>query len=277
MWVFICFNIITKSNIINMKPALISFLLICFAFPLFSQSSSVDVVILKNGNRLEGEIIQYEQHVKLILKQDGGGEIEIKDENIEQIIQGVKRGENPPNTIFKSKKKTYPKTRNSGTYFISQLAFAMGRSDEDGLALGAGTAFIAGKQFKPGFGVGVGIGLDNYARRGETIYPAFLDLRSYLPFKTKSGSYYATLNVGYGFAFARKSIGINEAEGGYLIHPAIGFRTTTKEGVDVNIDAGMKLQKASFSRDLFTGDVEVRDLTFQRFAVRVGITLWGKK
>ena len=134
-----------------------------------------------------------------------------------------------------------------------------------------------GYQFGPLLGIGVGAGLDNYARRGETIYPVFLDLRAYLPFTPKPNHYYIALNGGYGFAFAREKIGINEADGGYMVHGAIGYRTTTREGVDVNIDAGAKFQKAGFSRDLFNGDIEVRNLVFKRFTVRVGIALWANK
>ena len=122
----------------------------------------------------------------------------------------------------------------------------------------------------------MGVGLDNYARRGETIYPVFLDVRGYLPIFKKENAYYYAVNIGYGFAFPRENISINDAEGGVLVHGAVGYRTTTQEGVDINIDIGAKFQEASFSRDLFNGDVEIRDLVFQRLAIRVGIALWNK-
>ncbi len=266
------------SKQLNMKPVFISLILMCLSLAATAQNKSSDIVILNNGDRMVGEIIKYEQDHKLILRQADGNEIEILAEDIKRITQEVygeiiteSSGPYPP------KEKTNVKPRTKGRYVISQLAFAMGRNPEDGVSLGAGLSVIYGYQFKPALGMGIGLGLDNYARRGETIYPIFVDIRSYLPIKKKPGAYYVVLNGGYGFAFKRESIGIKGAEGGYMLYPAIGYRTTTREGVDVNIDAGIKWQKASFTRDLFTGDIEVRDLTFQRFTVRVGITLWGKR
>lgn len=264
-----------------MKPVFISLIYLLLAFNTFAQKNNKtsDVVILKNGDRLSGEITQYIQDEKLILKRSDGTEITILAEEIQQIIQELSE-ENInalPAEDFKPKpNNTYVKPKTNGLYNITQLSFAMGSGSEPGLALGAGISNIVGYQIKPIFGVGLGIGLDNYARRGETIYPVFVDVRSYLPITKKPHSYYISLAGGYGFAFARESIGINSAEGGYMAHAAIGYRTTTKEGVDVNIDIGGKVQKATFSRDLFNGDIERRDLTFQRLIVRVGIALWGK-
>ena len=251
------------------------------AFSANAQKSAKtnDMIVLKNGDRLTGEIIKYDQGKEVSLKLEDGSVVTIKDDEIKNIIQEVgERVEDVPDAEFyePAPKEYYP-SKTKGFYNITQLSFAMGSGDAEGLALGAGISTIFGMQFQPILGVGFGVGLDNYARRGETIYPVFIDIRGYLPFFNKENSYYYTLNGGYGFAFPRKSIGINEAEGGILVHGAIGYRTTTKEGVDVNMDIGAKFQEASFSRDLFNGDVEVRNLVFQRLAVRVGIALWGKK
>ena len=262
-----------------MKPVFFSLILLCCTLSLYAQNSEStrDVVVLNNGDRLTGEIIEYTQGQKLTLKKEDGSEITILEEGIKQIIQGVPSNNQdesdslPPTPVI----PIAPQTK--GFYNVTQLSFAMGSGDEDGLALGAGISTIFGKQFSPLLGLGLGVGLDNYARRGETIYPVFIDVRSYLPIGKKPYSYYVSLNGGYGFAFAREDIGIQEAQGGILAHGAIGYRTTTKEGVDVNIDLGAKFQEASFSRDLFNGDIEVRDLVFKRLTIRVGITLWGKK
>ncbi|MEZ4957516.1 MAG: hypothetical protein R2825_28415 [Saprospiraceae bacterium] len=264
-----------------MKPVFISLIYLLLAFNTFAQKNNKtsDIVLLKNGDRLSGEITEYIQGEKLILKRSDDTEITILAEEIQQIIQELAdENENAlPAEDFKPKSNAYIKPKTNGLYNITQLSFAMGSGSEPGLALGAGISTIVGYQLKPILGLGLGIGLDNYARRGETIYPVFVDVRSYLPISKKPHSYYISLAGGYGFAFARESIGINSAKGGYMAHAAIGYRTTTKEGVDVNVDIGVKNQKATFSRDLFNGDIERRDLTFQRLIVRVGIALWSKK
>ena len=269
------------SNQYKMKPVFISLIFLCTAFCAVAQkhSQTKDVIVMKNGDRLTGEITHYAQGEKVILKRADGTELTIIEEEIEQIIQEVQ--DDSPNVFeresYVPEPKIYIEPTVKGLYSITQLSFAMGSGNEDGLALGAGISTIVGFQIKPLVGIGVGAGLDNYARRGETIYPIFLDLRAYLPISKKPYHYYVVLNGGYGFAFARENIGINEATGGYLMQGAVGYRTTTREGVDVNIDAGVKFQEAGFSRDLFNGDIEVRELVFKRFTVRVGIALWGKK
>ena len=261
-----------------MKPGFSSLILICLACSVFGQKKMLtsDILYLKNGNRLTGQIIQYEQDQKVTLKLKDNSKVTILASEIDRIVQETVE-EEKVNENYISTQKINTKPRTQGTYNITQLSFAIGGGDGDGLALGAGISTILGFQIKPSFGIGLGVGLDNYARRGETIYPVFIDLRSYLPTKKNLNAYYIALNSGYGFAFPRENIGIIEAEGGFLIHGAFGYRTTTREGVDVNIDAGLRVQKANFSRTSSNGDIEERDLVFQRFTIRVGIGLWGKK
>ena len=253
----------------------------CCSFSVFSQKQARanDVILLKNGDSLSGEIIQYVQGDQLTLRLADGSELNINDSEIKRIQQGTGpvKEEISAEELDKVATKVYIQPKTEGRYSITQLSFAFGNSEDDGLALGAGFSTILGYQFSPRFGAGLGIGLDNYARRGETVYPVFVDLRSYFPSKKKPWAYYASVNAGYGFAFKKESANIKEAEGGYMVYPAVGYRTSTKEGIDVNFDIGVKIQKASFTRQLFNGDNEVRDLVFQRFNIRVGVGLWKKQ
>ena len=169
------------------------------------------------------------------------------------------------------KKEFTAKSR--GIYNTTMLSFAMGSGTENGLALGAGLSNVTGFQTKT-IGIGIGIGVDNYARRGETVYPIFAELRGFIPSKNKQGNYYLSAAGGYGLAFKREKIDITNAEGGYMIHPAFGYRVATADGMDVNVDLGIKFQKAKFSRDLFNGDIETRDILYRRIVVRIGLTLW---
>ena len=231
----------------------------------------VDVIYLKSGGKQTGEILSYEQGVKVVLRQLDGKEVEIEDANIKKIVQGVNFDEIGQQFQGDEKKPVVAKTR--GFYNATLLSFAMGSGNQNGLALGAGFCNVTGYQFKV-FGAGIGIGIDNYARRGETIYPVFAEVRGLIPSKKKQRNYYISATGGYGFAFKRENVNISEAEGGYMAHPAIGYRVTTSEGLDVNVDFGLKFQKAKFTRRLFNGDIEIRDILYRRFVVRVGLTLW---
>lgn len=258
-----------------MKPATIIFLWIFSIVGAFAQNSeeTFDVVFLKNGKRHVGHITAYEKGDNLQLETKQGNEITIDDSDILKIMQGINEEELDAAIRSTAASQVF-EGRKSGIYNTTMLAFALGQGDGNALSLGAGLSTAFGYQFSPAFGFGVGIGLDNYARRGETVYPIFAEVRGFLPFGKKEHSYYYSLAGGYGMAFKRESIGVREAEGGYMVHPTIGFRTPTREGVDVNVDIGVKLQKASFQHDLFNGDIKVRDLVFQRLTIRVGLTLW---
>ena len=258
-----------------MKRVLFIFIWLFTAIGAFAQNTgkTVDVVFLKNGERQVGEIIIYEQGEELVLKNQDGERIRIPDSEILKILQSVSLGE-LPEVEEKVPVKTEFKPHTSGIYNHTMLSFAIGEGDGNALALGAGLSTSVGYQFKPSLGFGVGIALDNYARRGETIYPVFAEVRGFFPFKKKPDTYTFSLAGGYGLAFKRESIGVREAKGGYMIHPTIGYRTPTRDGVDVNIDIGAKFQKAEFQHALHNGDIKIRDLLFQRLTIRVGLTLW---
>ena len=261
-----------------MRQLFTSLLLLCLSVSAPAQQSE-DLIIMKNGNSYTGRIIKYQQGEELLLQQEDGTKITLADEGIDKIIQRVEIITPPDSKVFPSRPgpKPFVKPITRGLYHITQLSFAMGDGSDNGVAVGAGISTIIGRQFSPRFGLGFGIGFDNYARRGETIYPVFLNMHSYLPFDKKPNAYYLTLNAGYGFAFKREKIGITEAEGGWMALAAFGYRTHTKEGVEINIDVGPKFQKASFSRFLINGDLEVRDVLFKRLIFRAGITFWQKK
>mgnify|MGYP001198527353 CR=1 FL=1 len=239
-----------------------------------AQQKILDVIYLKNGTKYEGKIERYEQGKTLTLLQSDGLEVEIPDGQILKIVQGVEV-ENSGKKISASSKKPVEGTlKSKGFYNTTLISFAMGSSNENALVLGAGLNTIFGYQFKPFLGVGAGFGIDNYARRGETVYPLFVEWKGILPSGKRKGNYYLSMAGGYGLAFKREKLDITEARGGYMLHPAVGYRALTSEGLDLNLDVGVKFQKATFTKTLFNGDVEMLDVLYRRIVVRVGLTLW---
>jgi hypothetical protein len=159
-------------------------------------------------------------------------------------------------------------------YAVSTLPFAIGSNGGEGLALGAGFNQILGFLYPSQLGLGLGIGIDNYSRRGETVYPIFADVRKFIPVSGKTDQFYVSASGGYSFAFPRKGLEIIDAKGGPMGQVCLGLRVPTEEGVDIYFDLGARYQKASFERRLFDGDIEVRELEFRRLIIRVGIGLW---
>jgi hypothetical protein len=248
-----------------------------------AQNGDLDEVYLKNGSILKGEILKYNQGENLTLKIGDEQIIVIQEANIKEIIQGEVdiREEGEETTInfpeIEPIEKVPFEYKMEGWYNTTYISFYAGNdgNTDDGngnFKLGSGLHNVVGKQLNQFVGLGLGLGLDNYSRRGETIVPLFAELRGY-PITGAKQLYYS-FSLGYGFAFKRESFGIVDANGGYMIQPAVGLRLGTPDGTNVNIDLGYRIQKAFFREQLVNGDVDERNIIFNRLALRVGLTLW---
>ena len=253
---------------------LLLLLLVVACNPASAQAPGKDIVTMKDGKILTGKILQYTLGQALRLEQPDGQITELPDADIAKIQQGIevpgekKQKLTTKNPLPASKAKTH------GLYTASMVSFAAGNSDGEGLSLGAGVGQVFGYQLGQFVGVGVGLGIDNYSRRGETVYPLFGELRSFLPSKKKSGNFDALAAGGYSLAFPRKHLEITKAEGGPMGQVAVGYRAATTEGVEIYFDIGPKFQRATFNRMLYNGDLEERKIDFRRIVIRVGIGLW---
>lgn len=257
------------------ENALLLLLLVCTCWlPANAQKSSVDIVTMKDGKTITGKIMQYSPGSIVRIEQADGTLVEVSDSDVAKIQQGVERSAAELKSLPSSQNVPPTSSKTIGMYTASMLSFAAGNSDSEGLSLGAGFSQVFGYQFNRHLGLGAGFGIDNYSRRGETVYPLFGELRSFLPSKKGNGNFYGIAAAGYSLAFSRKQLDITEAEGGFVGHVAFGYRASTVEGLDIYLDIGPKFQHAHFERKLYNGDIEVRDVDFRRIVMRVGIGLW---
>jgi hypothetical protein len=241
---------------------------------VFAQKSTIDIVTMKDGRVLKGKILKYAPGETLVFQPSEGQKMELADTDVAKIQQGMEMDAAAIEQLPTNKTNGLPTAKTHGLYANSMLSFAVGSSGDEGLSLGAGFSQVVGYQLNEVLGIGGGFGIDNYSRRGETVYPLFAEVRGLLPSKKSSGNFYALAGGGYSLGFPRKSLDINEAEGGPMGYFAFGYRAATTEGVDIYLDLGAKFQEAHFIRTLYNGDVEVRDINFRRIVIRVGIGLW---
>ena len=258
----------------NTQFMLLLLMLVLAWNPASAQGQRVDVVTMKDGKTLTGKIMQYSPGSILRLEQPDGTMVELSDDDIAKIQQGIEPSKDEDKRASAKKSALAPTAKTHGLYATSMLSFAAGNSDAGGLLLGAGFSQAFGYQLNQYLGVGFGFGIDNYSRRGETVYPIFGEVRSFLPSKKTSGNFYAMAAGGYSLAFPRKSLDITKANGGVVGHMAIGYRAVTAEGIDIYVDIGPKFQHAHFERRLYNGDVETRSVDFRRIVLRVGLGLW---
>lgn len=234
-----------------------------------AQAATIDIVTMKDGRVLKGKIQKYAPGQTLVFTTTDGQQLEISDVDVAKIQQGMELGDESPNRLTNE----LPTAKTHGLYANSMLLFAVGSSGDEGLTLGAGFSEVVGYQMNKVLGLGIGFGIDNYSRRGETVYPLFGEVRALLPSKKNVGNFYALAGGGYSLGIARKSLDIEKAEGGPVGYFALGYRASTIEGVDIYLDLGAKFQEAHFVRTLYNGDVEVRDIDFRRIMIRVGVGL----
>lgn len=235
----------------------------------------MDVVYLKDGSVLKGKIQEYKQDEYLVILLTSGTKLTVWEEEINRIRQQLPGEELPIGSSAQSRKEKRKARRNTyafqekGWYNVTYLASYNGRVEGE-YEMGLGIQNTFGYQFNRFFGLGVGISLDAQSLDGsETLYPVFVEFRGYFT-KTVKAPYYS-LSGGYSFAFKNKNQDIAEAEGGYLIHPAIGYRLGADAETNVLIDIGYRFQKASFTREVPFDDKLVKQVDYRRFSIRLGL------
>jgi hypothetical protein len=243
---------------------------------------TVDRVYLKNGSVFQGKILEYAYGKELKLELTNGDVITFTGEEIERVKQEVQTAETalPVNEeslnveegyTEKGKRKERPyQFKETGIYNVTYFANLNGR-DDDGVLIGFGAHHVLGYQFNRWVGLGLGLGIDTYSfGDGETLYPVYAEVRGYL-LKKRLSPYYS-FGAGYGFAFANESEGITEATGGYMLHPAVGYRLGASEGANVVIDLGYRFQQAEFiSVSDFNDSKQVREQLYKRLTLRLGL------
>lgn len=169
--------------------------------------------------------------------------------------------------------KTYA-FRERGLYSITYVGTINGIGHSGEMQLGLGLQQVTGFQINRMFGAGIGVGLENFSvtnANGPLVLPVYAEARGYF-FKQHKTPYYA-LNVGYGFAFKNEDQNIIEAKGGWLLHPAVGFRLGSSSDTNFLFDLGYKFQRAKLTRDISQWNRETQEqrLLYKRFSVRIGI------
>ena len=259
-------------------------LLFILAFLLFGalslqgQDPYTDVVYLKNGSVFKAKILDYRQGDTITIEIAGGHVLKFPDAEVEKIQQEGAQVKQPAAVAVVPRAVVLPKDYPvKGGYLFGTAAFSGQTGNEvfdPSLSLinfEAGGGF----QFNRWLGLGAGIGYNVYdGNRGERIVPLYLEYRMY-PVKNNLGPYLHVLG-GYGFALKGESLGVVDAQGGYLFHPAIGWRVAAGENFFFTFDLGARWQKAQFTQEnqWWLPGRTVRDVLYQRTTFRVGIQIW---
>jgi hypothetical protein len=211
---------------------------VCFTLTLSlaGQKGRKQTVALNNGSRIVGDIVT-----------DSSDYLEIKV-YVPQTIRITKA------QVSFIEPVVYPVKVNQKTngYFIHLSASILTGINDLGNTTGYGFHLSNGYQFKNGFGVGIGSGLE---KMEITIIPLYADVR-YYPLKTRI-SPFAVLKTGYGFAASDKYSGQDfnnspvDTKGGFLFNGVAGISFFTWQRTALSIGMGYRYQKITISQEQY--------------------------
>ena len=249
----------------------------CFIFLSNQVSAQTDdtptVVYLKSGEIYKGKMLEYRRGEYIVLKLKSGTVDTIPDSEISRLVQmesGIGDFEMQPVKAKKPKAKKVYRFKEKGWYNVTGFSGYAGAGSES-LKMGIGLSSIGGYLFIKEFGLGLGIGKDNYSsRQGEGLYPVFIEVRGYLT-KKYVAPYYS-VKAGYAFAFTSEKFGITKAEGGLLLSPSIGLRLGGDRTGNIFFELGYKFQKQFIERTAdFSTDATIIDAFYRRIVFSTGI------
>ncbi len=236
-----------------------------------------DMIYLNDGSVFRGIITEYKQGDHLKLKLKSGDELFIVDKVIKKIVQGAEgSGNSRKEQRWASRQQKTYEFKEKGIYNVTYVSTLNGYTDRNGVELGLGVDNVTGYQFNRHIGAGVGVSWDTYnVDSGENFLTLFGETRGYV-LKKRLSPYYS-LGAGYGFAIRNEENNLTEATGGWMIHPAIGYRFGGSKDANFIMDIGYKFQRAKLTYEWDWGrwsgspEIERQELTFQRFTLRVGL------
>jgi hypothetical protein len=244
------------------KLALVFMALLCLANLSFARKGKKDVVYLKNGSVINGQIISS--------LPSGQVKIKTKDNSLwvfeASQIDSISQTENELKQIH------------FGYFNLTEAGILAGNSDNK-YSAPFSLINISGWQFKNGFSVGAGAGVEFFS---EAYLPVVADLRYYL--KRQGVSPFFGLQGGYSFALDKpdkqyvyqnyyiwsgpsgNTLDI-KADGGFLLCPSVGICTSLSDNLALTFSAGYRIMRHRYTRE----DNYKVDIDYNRLSLKVGL------
>lgn len=228
----------------------------------FAQKGKRDVIYLKNGSVINGQIISS--------LPSGQVKIKTKDNSLwvfePSQIDSISQSGNALNQI------------RNGYFNLTEAGILVSNSDNK-YAAPFSLMNISAWQFKNRFSVGAGAGVEFFS---ETYLPVVADFRYYLnrqkvnPFFGIQGGYSFALDkpdMQYVYDYARIWPGPTanalevKARGGLLLNPFVGICTSLNENLALTFSAGYRIMRHRYSRE----DNYKIDIDYNRLSIKVGL------
>ena len=252
----------------------ISFLLIVMfaGLTLFAQHGKKDIVFLKNGSVIRGNIVLEDAGKLIKLKTSDRSLWVFKYDQIDSVSRQKKAVE---------KVKT---PFGNGYFNLTEMGVLAGNSNNVNK-----TAFtmmnISSWKFPCNFSAGIGVGIEFL---NDTYLPVVADFRYYIPhqgplpfvsvqagYSIPLGGSYTQQNTYYGYTdiavmpgYYQTSVSQNmSARGGFLINPSFGIQTQLNENLALVFSAGYRYIRHNYGKD----ENYQLEVEYNRLSLKVGL------
>ena len=246
-----------------MKKSALVFLTLLFTVSItFAQKGKRDVIYLKNGSIINGQIISS--------LPSGQVKIKTKDNSL-WVFEAAQ--------IDSISKKTAKFNQiHTGYFNLTEAGVLVGNSNNK-YATPFSLMNISGWQFENRFSIGAGAGIEFYS---ETYLPVVADFRYYL--KRQGVNPFFGLQGGYSFALDKpdkqyvygntllwnipngSTLDV-KAKGGFLLNPFVGFSTSLNENMALTFSAGYRIMRQRYTRE----DNYLIDIDYNRLSLKIGL------
>lgn len=253
------------------KILIISLLITSFATPYNTASAQKmqDVIYLKNGSILHGEVIKIEMNESVTLRSNCGDTWVFNQSEIARI-------EKQPAYAKPLQKDSLRNVsyKRMGFYSNMNVGFLFGGNFDNPFPP-LSLMFVSGYQFDWGLATGIGLGLDLL---NEAYMPAVIDVR--YTFRNSRISHFLFIQGGYNISlespdpydydFYDYYQSDLKSKGGYLINPGIGFKLNLNEKNAFSFGIGYKYSEIYHSYKEYNGQTIDRTIKYNRITLNFG-------
>lgn len=244
------------------KSVSVFFALLFLVSITFAQNRKKDVVYLKNGSIINGQIINSLPSKQVKIKTSDNSLWVVESSEIDSL----------------GKTSNSLKQIHTGYFNLTEAGILAGKSDNKYPAPFS-LINICGWQFKNRFSVGAGAGVEFLS---ETYLPVVADLRYYL--KSQGVTPFFGIQGGYSFALDKPDLqyvydyadiwqGPNgntlemKAKGGFMLNPSAGMCISMNENLALTFSAGYRIMRHRYSRQ----DNYDIDIDYNRLSLKIGL------
>ncbi len=227
----------------------------------FSQGNTEDVIYLKNGSAIRGQILEHKFGDFIKIESSGHNVWVFSSKDIDRI---VKEDHLPP-------KKWDLNIKEKGYFNITDVGLLAGRDSYQN-RYSFSSLIINGYQFKNRLSLGLGTGIEFM---DIPLAPAFLDVRHTI----LKGKLSPFIGVQGGYAFPLVNYYNNGYEpiykGGYMVGSVVGIKNYMSDNTAIVFSVGFRHQKLLSTRTQWgwEGDEQITQVynLYNRIAIRAGL------